>query len=125
MPLLGLGGFIIGGILAVVNPAWAGSLQTLLLIVLAIVTYVTNRNVKTTHGQNQEIKESVDNTHASVLEAKANATHAASAAAAAAAVARDSSRILKEVGGMFRDLRPPETLPATGPTGATDQGGGA
>lgn len=106
MPLV-LGGILCGAVLAVVNPAWAGSVQTLLLIVLAVVTYLTNRNVKTAQGQNDQILQKGEQIHEDVLQTKANSTHAASAAAAAAATARDSSRIVKDVGALFRATRDP------------------
>lgn len=109
-------------ILALIDPAWAVPAQTFLLIVLTVVTFRVGGNVKQTKTQNQEIIQKGEEIHEDVLKAKANSTHAASAAAAAAAVARDSSRIVKDVGKMFREGQ--ASIPSTGPTGTTHEGGG-
>lgn len=103
-------------VLGLIDPAWAVPLQTLLLIVLTIVTVKVGGNVKTAQKQNEQIIDKGDQIHEDVLKAKANATHAASAAAAAAATARDSSRIVKDVGSLFRESR----LSTTDPTGTTE-----
>lgn len=79
--------------IALVDPAWAVPIQTFLLIVLTVITARVHKGVKRAE----------ENT----TEAKANATHAASAAAAAAAVARDSNRIVKDIGGALRTTAPP------------------
>ena len=90
---------------AVISHEWAIPLNTLLLIVLAVVSRTNTRKLNNTHTAVLDTKDSVD-------EAKVNATHAASAAAAAAAAAATAARIAQEIGGAARRVEvPPETPP--------------
>lgn len=90
----------------VIDSEWAIPLNTLLLVILSLVTRQTGKKI--------------DNTKSHVIEAKVNATHAASAAAAAAASALTAARISKEIGGTLRTVETPGTgnpVTETGPNG--------
>ena len=101
---------------AAVSSEWAIPLNTLLLIVLALVSSRNGRKLDDTKNTVVETKEHV-------IAAKADATHAASAAAAAAAAAATAARIAKEIGGAARTVQvAAETAASTAPTPATETG---
>jgi Na+-transporting methylmalonyl-CoA/oxaloacetate decarboxylase gamma subunit len=90
----------LNGVVAVISTEWAVPANTLLLIILALVSRQNGKKIDRNTDHVIETKNGVD-------EAKVNATHAASAAAAAAAAAATAARITQEVGGAIRSIEVP------------------
>jgi hypothetical protein len=103
---------------AVISSEWAIPMNTLLLVILALVSRSNGKKLDETKDH---LGEKVDDA-ASALGTKLNnaavdATHVASAAAAAAASAATAARISKEIGGALRGVHV-ETDPPAPPSAA-------
>jgi hypothetical protein len=87
---------IVLGIFATVAPDWAGPANTLLLIILTLVTRQTRRKLETVHED--------------VSSAASAALAAAEASAHAAVASSDAARVAKDIGGAARSTAlPPQT----------------
>jgi hypothetical protein len=84
----------------VISTDWALPLNTLLLVILAIVS----------RGNGKKIEETKDHIADKLDDAAVASTHVASAAAAAAASALTAARISKEIGGALRGVHVPEDV---------------
>lgn len=95
-------------VFSAIDPVWATPINTVLLLAIALIGYLSNRRVS-------RVETKADN-----IQAKADAIHqdvgnAASAAASAANAAADSARITKEIGGAIRHIGDPSVQPPTEP----------
>lgn len=94
--------------IAALDPAWSLPLNSALLIVLTVVTFIIGKRQKDNHAQ-------TDEKVTAIADMTANAATAAMHAAGSAA---DAARISKDLGGQFRETRvPPGTTDTTENTG--------